>query len=396
MRGHICKRSERSWTIILDVGSKLDPETSLMKRNQQWISVKGTKKQAEAKLAELLHRVEEGDFVEPSRVTFGEWLEKWFSTAIEGKKGRRTIERYRGLLDLHIKPILGTRSLQKLTATELEGFYASKAKGEKPLSASSLQLIHTVIHSALAAAERKRLVKRNEAKLVDGKPQRRDDHEDIKANCWEASEARAFLAVARKAGARPGAFYTVAIETGMRKAELCGLQWQDVDLEACRLTVMRQLAKAGKNPVFGPPKTGEPRTIDISADTVELLRELKRHQAEVKMANRTVYRDHGLVFTREWADVTKKTDSLGDPLLQNNIGQREFAKLVKAAEVPPIKFHGLRHTSATLALSAGVPIKVVQERLGHKNITITMDIYAHALPSMQREAASRIGSLLRG
>ena len=127
-------------------------------------------------------------------------------------------------------------------------------------------------------------------------------------------------------------------------------------------------------------KNGKPRHLDISPVMVELLQELKRYQAEVKMANRTRYRGHGLVFKKEWTDMTKKTDCLGDPLQQNNLGQREFARVLKAAKVRPIKFHGLRHTSATLALSAGVPIKAVQERLGHRNITITMDVYAHALP----------------
>ncbi len=113
------------------------------------------------------------------------------------------------------------------------------------------------------------------------------------------------------------------------------------------------------------------------------------------MANRTVYRDHGLVFAKEWADVTKYGVVIGDPVQMNNIGQREFAKLIQASGVRRIKFHGMRHTSATLALKAGVPVKVVAQRLGHAKTDITNDIYAHALPSMQKDAAAKLSSLLR-
>ena len=105
------------------------------------------------------------------------------------------------------------------------------------------------------------------------------------------------------------------------------------------------------------------------------------------MANRTVYRDHGLVFAKEWADVTKYGVVIGDPVQMNNIGQREFAKLIEASGVRWIKFHGLRHTSATLALKAGVPVKVVAQRLGHAKTDITHDIYAHALPSTPKSSS---------
>ena len=159
---------------------------------------------------------------------------------------------------------------------------------------------------------------------------------------------------------------------------------------------MRQLVRTGKEPTFKPPKSKSgTRTIDVSPETAQLLAEHRRHQAEIKMANRTVYRDNGLVFAKEWTDVTKYGVVLGDPLQMNNIGQREFARLIKAAGVRPIKFHGLRHTSATLALKGGVPVKVVAQRLGHAKTDITNDIYAHALPSMQKDAAAKLSSLLR-
>jgi integrase len=129
---------------------------------------------------------------------------------------------------------------------------------------------------------------------------------------------------------------------------------------------------------------------------VDLLKEHKKHQATIKMRNRQHYHDLGLVFAKEWGDLHNRTDSLGLPLQVNTIGEREFGRLIKAAGVRRIKFHGLRHTVATLMLSAGVPAHVVQRRLGHAKIEMTLGIYAHALPSMQQDAAARLASLLHG
>jgi integrase len=133
-----------------------------------------------------------------------------------------------------------------------------------------------------------------------------------------------------------------------------------------------------------------PRTVDLSTETIELLKLHKRHQAELKMANRTIYRDHGLVFCREWGERRARKDFLGDPLQTNNLGEREFLRLIKAASVKRISIRGRRHTSATLLLKAGVPAHVVQQRLGHKRIEMTLGTYAHALPSMQKDAGRRL------
>jgi len=228
------------------------------------------------------------------------------------------------------------------------------------------------------------------------KPRSRRDHDALRQNCWDAEEARAFLKAAKSTGEQVGAFAALALDSGARKGELCGLRWADADLDAGTVTFVRQLLKPGRKPEFGPIKNDTPRTVDLGPDTVELLRAHKRHQAELKMANRTVYQDLGLVFAKEWGHLHGREDSLGLPLQANNLGQREFARLIKAAGVRPITLHGLRHTSATLLLKAGVPPQVVQQRLGHKRIEMTLGIYAHVLPSMQQDAARRLGALLHG
>jgi len=127
-------------------------------------------------------------------------------------------------------------------------------------------------------------------------------------------------------------------------------------------------------PVFGPTKTGRPRTISLSSAIIALLRTHRQHQRELRMANRPHYHDHDLVFAKEWSDLQRRTDCLGEPLQINNLGQREYATLIKAAEVKPIKFHGLRHTCATLLLKAGTPVHVVSERLGHKPLANSLKL----------------------
>jgi integrase len=262
------------------------------------------------------------------------------------------------------------------------------------LSPTTLEQHHTLLHSALKAAQLQGLVQRNVASLVIGKPHRPEGHEDVLKHCWEAEEARRFIAAAKEVGPQPAAFYTLTLDSGARKGELCGLKWTDVDLDAGTVAIVRQLIKPGPQPVFGPLKNGERRTISVAAETVTLLRRHKAHQAELKLANWAHYHDHGLVFAKEWEHLRRHGDTLGHPLQMNNLGQNEFRKLIKQSGVRPIKFHGLRHTCATLLLQAGVPIKVVQERLGHKRIEITLNIYAHALPSMQQDAAAKLAALL--
>jgi len=158
--------------------------------------------------------------------------------------------------------------------------------------------------------------------------------------------------------------------------------------------IVQQLLVPGAEPVFGPPKTGRPRTISLSPAVVALLRTHRQRQREFRMANGPRYHDHELVFAKDWSDLQRRSDCLGEPLQINNLGQREYAQIIKAARLRPIKFHGLRHTCATLLLQAGVPVHVVSERLGHAKVSMTLEVYAHVLPDMQSEAAATLGTLL--
>jgi integrase len=146
--------------------------------------------------------------------------------------------------------------------------------------------------------------------------------------------------------------------------------------------------------VFGVTKTDRTRTITLGAETIAQLRDHRRAQAELRMRNRTSYKDFGLIFAKEPDDLQTPEAALGQPIA--TLSEARFVKLVKQANVKSIKFHGLRHTCATLLLEAGTPVNVVAQRLGHAKASMTLDTYAHALTNMQHDAAARLGALLHG
>jgi len=265
-------RSKDSWTIVLTVGRKVDLKTGKSKPNQKWITVHGTKREAEAKLAQLLHQYNTGDFVTPSKMTTGEWLTRWLDTYVihSSKKKVRTKETYRSVVEHHLIPALGSIPLQRLQPADIQEYY-----NKSPLSPSTLEQHHAILHQALeVATKNERLININPAAMVAEKPRGK---ENLDMQLWNVEEARKFLAAARKRGTQCEAFYSTALETGMRKGELCGLKWEDVDLENRLISVRRTLIKAGPDPVMGTPRTGRGRAIAISPGLAKLL---ARHKAE--------------------------------------------------------------------------------------------------------------------
>lgn len=393
MRGSIRSRSKGSWRITLEFGYVHDHVTDKKKREQKFITFRGTKREAQDKLHDLLHEAKHGTLVEPDKRTVGQWLDEWVDLAIKPpRRTQRAYDTYKSVIAIHLKPALGNVRLQALRSIDIESFLS----GRPDLAPATLEKIFVVLSTALKAAMRTQLLASNVATLVTNRPQAPEGHPDAVQNCWNVDEASAFMRVAQEAGPRQAAFYAVALDTGCRKSELAGLMWADVDLAEGRVLIRQQLLKGGREAVFIPTKGKRARSIDLAPGTVDLLKLHKQAQAAIKLKNRQVFRDHGLVFSKDWSDVGRKFACLGDPLAVNNMGQREFARLIAAAKVKTITIHGLRHTSATLLLSAGVPPNVVQQRLGHKRIEMTLGIYAHALPGMQRDAARKLGTLLYG
>ena len=379
MRGSLRKRSKVSWTITLTLGRKIDPKTGKSKVNQKTYTVRGTKAEAEAKLAELLHQYNRGELIEPTKMTTGEWLQRWIDVYVKNskKKRLRTIETYESVVRRHLIPAFDKIPLQQLSAGHIQHYYNTSE-----LASSTLEQHHAILHQALKVATiNERLLNVNPAEMVVEKPVA---ERNFDMQVWDEEEVRLFLTVARDAGTEVEAFYTLAIETGMRKGELCGLMWDDVDINARRISVRRTLLKAGPEPVLGVPKTGRGRAITISPQTASLLRKHQLRQKELKLSLGGAYKDRDFVFAKE----------NGDPIQINNFGQRSFANLIESAGVKKIRFHDLRHTCATLLLAKGVNPKIVQERLGHSDISMTLNRYSHVTPTMQDQAARLLGDAL--
>ena len=380
MRGSLRKRSKCSWTITLTLGRKIDPKTGKSKVNQKTFTVRGTKPEAEAKLAELLHQYNRGEYIEPTKMTTGEWLQRWIDVYVKNskKKRLRTIETYESVVRRHLIPAFDKIPLQELSSGHIQHYYNTS-----DLASSTLEQHHAILHQALKVATiNERLINVNPAELVVEKPVA---EKNLEMQVWDEEEVRKFLVVAREVGIEAEAFYTIAVETGMRKGEICGLRWDDVDFTNRTLAVKRTLLKAGPEPVLGPPKNGRGRAIVISPQATSLLRKHRAKQSELKLSAGDAYADKGFVFAKE----------NGDPIQINNFGQRSFADLIEKAEVKNIRFHDLRHTCATLLLANGVNPKIVQERLGHSDISMTLNRYSHVTPTMQDQAARLLGDALQ-
>jgi integrase len=372
-----------TWDIILSLGRVNG------RWKQKWVRYHGTRQQAEQKVRELVGEVEHGDFIDPTKLTVAQYLDEWLATAVKPRRTANTYDVYAAAIKNHLVPALGAFPLQKLNPLHVERYYA-----DLKLAAATRSLHHALLSTALKAAVLKGLIRSNPASRVANKPSvplRGDTLENV----WSAAEASQFLASVKSNGTeQDAALFALALDAGARRGELLGLQWKD--LQGSTVRIERQLEKKRKGvDIAGciQPKCGGVRTVELSDETVALLQAHKRTQAEVKMANRTVYRDQGLIFAHAWEEKRSSSASLGDPLRPQAMNER-LTSLCEAAGVRRIRSHGLRHTSATLLLAAGVPAHVVQRRLGHKKVEITLNLYAHVLPSMQTDAASKLAALL--
>jgi integrase len=281
------------------------------------------------------------------------------------------------MIRLHVLPVIGETKLAKLTPLNVQELYANRiAAGLSPTTVSQL---HAVLHRAVKQAVRWGLLTRNVTELADAP--RRSTPETV---TWDAKQVRSVLRVADRDENGIGALWRLALMTGMRRGEILGLRWEDLDLDRSTLSVRRTRSRGkGGAWIEGTPKTASGRrAIALPPSLVEALRRHRLKQVERRLALGPAWEDTGYVFSNE----------IGVPLHVNALDLR-FRRLIGAAGVPKIRFHDLRHTSATLMLANGEHPKVVQERLGHADIAMTMR-YLHVSMGMQRDAADRLDALL--
>jgi integrase len=241
--------------------------------------------------------------------------------------------------------------------------------------------VHTILHKALSDAVRWSFVARNVAAAANP-PSTSSSGRVMKT--WSVEELRTFLVHVHED--RLYAAWLLASATGMRRGEVLGLRWEDLDLDASRLAVRQTLVSIAYELHFSTPKTGRSRrSVALDVATVAALRSHRARQAEERLAWGEGYQDGALVFAQE----------NGEPIHPERLTQL-FDKHVRYSRVPRIRFHDLRHTHATLSLQAGIHPKVVSERLGHTTVAFTLDVYSHAIPAMHAEAAQRVADLVFG
>lgn len=265
-------------------------------------------------------------------------------------------------------------------------FYADllrrgRIDGAGGLSAKTVRYVHSILRKALADAVRWNTAQRNVADLADP-PKLTGQHREMRT--WTAEQLRAFLE--HIAEERLYAAFLLAATTGLRRGEVLGLRWADVDLEAARISVRQSLVLVAYEPKFSEPKTNRSRrSVALDGRTVATLRSWRKQQLEERMLLGVGYDDSELVFTRD-----------DGRFVHPDRFSQLFDKYVAVSELPRIRLHDLRHTHATLALAAGVHPKVVSERLGHSTVAFTLDVYSHAVPALQEEAAERIAAHVFG
>jgi len=367
MRGHITKRGKNSYSIAVSLGK----DATTGKYKYQWVSVKGTKKEAEKRLSELLTQIDTGTFMKPSKTTLAEYLERWLKDYVWPNLAPGTAEGYEHIMLRHLVPSLGNIILTQLKPEHLQRYYSEKLSGG--LSAQTVRHHHTALHKALQTAVEWGLLSRNVADAV--KPPH-VEHPEMQT--WGEDDIIRFL---EAANATPyyALFYT-ALFTGMRRSELLALRWCDVDLLLCQVYVSRSLhVLRGGKVVFSSPKTAKGRRmIALTPSTTLILREHREKQAAQWAMLGIPLTDEALIFS----------DLEGDPLLPNTV-THAWIKLVRRIGIKPIRFHDARHSHASLMLKQGAHPKIVQERLGHASIQITLDTYSHVAPGLQEAAANR-------
>ncbi len=377
-----------TWWFVVDAGTGPDG-----KRRQARRRGFKTKKAAQEELDKLRRSVSTVSYVAPAKLTVHQYMTQWLAGLPARGLRPSTCESYKRVLD-YVGADLGAKRLDNLTPQDLDALYSrllvsGRRQGAGGLSPRSVRYAHTVISKALSDAVKKGVLLRNVAKAAS--PPSAKSTKAPEQSWWTPEQLRQFLGFT--ADDAYGPLFHVAAMTGMRRGEVCGLRWSDVDLDAAVLNVRQQL-----NVVRGQPDGGlvfsewtkterGQRTIALDAGTVAVLKTLKRRQKEQRFAMGAGWRnDRGLVFTQPD----------GSPV-NPEAAAKLFARRVDRAELPPIRFHDLRHTHCSHLIESGtVPILAISRRLGHASVAFTLTQYGHLTEDAGSQAADAVAALVYG
>ena len=365
---HRCKGS---WRYTLEYGRASNGQR--LQTSKAGFPTKGA---AQTALQELVRTLMTD--VTLTSLTVQEYLESWLTSKHALKP--TTMALYTEFTTNYLVPHLGQIRLLELRAHHLDRMYEKITVGMRgrPLSPSTIRRIHGVLRSALNTAVKRRLIPYNPAEHIELAPEN-----PKKTKPWNPEQCGTFLE--RIATDRLANLYHLILITGMRRGESVGLRWQDLDLDRASLSVNQQITDVNGRSMVSTPKTKRgDRVVYLDAETVVMLRRQQETQNLERTAWGPAWNEAGLVFTREDGSA-----------LRPEYATRHFQALAQDAGLPVIRLHDLRHTNASLALDAGVDLKVVSERLGHSQIAITADLYTHVNSGPDRAAADQIARALR-
>lgn len=357
------------WRVRLSYGAEGAKRQRLSK------VIHGTKDDAQRYLNAAIRRREQNETVVLSREAFGVWTEEWLKTWCGGL-APRTHSDYAAIFKRYLTPELRARKLSALTTADIQHFINDLAAGG--LGPRTVAMVHGSIRACLSKAVKLGKLPRNVARDVE-LPRKRH----VERTFFTPDEARRFCEAVR--GDRWEAFFLIMVHGGLRPGEALGLKWSD--LENNNVRIRRALVRVpGKEPILEDTKTPRSRRlIPLGADAVEALQRHRRAQIEWRLKLGAAYHDQDLVFANE----------AGGFADGQNIRGRHFKPILERAKLPEIRLYDLRHCCATMLLMLGEHPKVVQERLGHATITLTLDTYSHVVPGMQERASQRLDELLR-
>lgn len=351
------------------------------KRRQRTLACKGmNQKQAKQKLRDILTSIHKDAYVDPASMPFSDYLHKWLDFARD-KLAPQTHERYVEMAQRHVIPALGGLRLDKIKPMHIQD-YCSKAlksgrlDGTGGLAPKTVKNTLGMIHAALAQAVKWQLLSKNPADAVDPPRVRRKEIRTAS----NADIAKLFDVIEGSKYKMP---IFIILATGVRRGEAVGLKWDDFDPERRTLTVRRSLSQVKDGVIEKETKTDRARVVMIPEMLVSELKAHRQEQEKRKWIFGNEYKDEG------WICAGLHGERMAPKWLGN-----QFTRLARSVGVD-ITLHGLRHTQATALIMAGVPVKVVSERLGHSTVAITQDIYAHVMPHMQQRAAEVIEGILR-
>ena len=382
MQGGVRKRGKR-WYYYFDAGT-INGKRKKIER------VGGdTKVEALKALREAIMKYERG-YVEPEKMAVEEYLDDWVENYIKENRKINTYNRYRGLIDRNIIPNIGSILLKDLRSIHVETMFLEEKK--KSISNSSLENIYVVINSALNRAVRLQLIYDNPCKYIE-----RPKRDKFVANVLTVEEFYYILNSLNTEKYNDYIFslaLQIVLELGLRRGELAGLEWDNVDFKNNTIEIKNNLIVSNGKVYLDTPKTEESeRTLYISDNLKKLLKKHKSIQNEHKLRygqyyQKNIFNGRKCDFIMTWED---------GKYIQPNYYSHRFRKILKKLNFDkPVRFHDLRHTNATLLLSQGVDFKVIQTRLGHSDINTTLNIYSHVNMEMQKDATKKLNKILHG